>query len=93
MQKASVIFAIPAFFKLIELEIDEPPVMIFPINKLRCGSWPTSRIEESIFNFENFIFTSPLKRAEQTAQMIAKNQKLKKKNIQIWNELKPESKK
>lgn len=38
----------------------------------------------------DFIATSPLKRASQTADIIAKALKIKKSNVEQWNELKPE---
>ena len=38
----------------------------------------------------DYIVTSPLKRALQTAEIILKNQKTKKNNFLTWNELKPE---
>ena len=40
----------------------------------------------------DYIITSPLKRALQTAEIILENQKTKKNNFLTWNELKPESK-
>lgn len=36
------------------------------------------------------IFSSPLIRAKQTAEIVVKHVKSKKKSIKIWNELKPE---
>ena len=38
----------------------------------------------------DYIATSPLKRAQQTAEIVAKNQSIKKNNFQYWDELKPE---
>ena len=40
----------------------------------------------------DFIATSPLKRAYQTAVIVAKELNIKKGNVQEWNELKPEGK-
>ena len=40
----------------------------------------------------DFIATSPLKRANQTAQVVAKALKVKRGNVEEWNELKPEGK-
>src|SRR5262245_20785379 len=41
----------------------------------------------------DFIATSPLKRAKQTADIVAKELKLKKSSYEEWDELKPEGKK
>jgi phosphohistidine phosphatase len=38
----------------------------------------------------DFIATSPLKRSSQTAEVVAKALKVKKGNLEEWNELKPE---
>jgi phosphohistidine phosphatase len=38
----------------------------------------------------DFIATSPLKRSIQTAEVVAKTLKIKKGNVEEWNELKPE---
>ncbi len=40
----------------------------------------------------DFIATSPLKRASQTAEIVAKALKVKKGTMEEWNELKPEGK-
>lgn len=40
----------------------------------------------------DFIATSPLRRASQTAEIIAKALKIKKGNVEEWGELKPEGK-
>ncbi len=40
----------------------------------------------------DFIATSPLKRAYQTAEIVAKAMKVKKGSMEQWNELKPEGK-
>lgn len=40
----------------------------------------------------DFIATSPLKRASQTAEIVAKALKVKKGEMEPWNELKPEGK-
>ena len=41
----------------------------------------------------DFVATSPLKRASQTAEIIAKKLKLKNSSFEQWDELKPEGKK
>jgi len=40
----------------------------------------------------DFIITSPLKRSQQTALIVANKLKIKKNNLLEWNELKPEGK-
>jgi len=40
----------------------------------------------------DFVATSPLKRASQTAEILAKSLRLKKSAVEEWNELKPEGK-
>jgi phosphohistidine phosphatase len=40
----------------------------------------------------DFIATSPLKRSSQTAEVVAKALKVKRGNLEEWNELKPEGK-
>lgn len=39
----------------------------------------------------DFVATSPLKRARQTAEVVAKVLKVKKSSVEEWNDLKPES--
>jgi phosphohistidine phosphatase len=41
----------------------------------------------------DFIATSPLKRASQTAEVVGRTLKTKKGNVEEWNELKPEGRK
>ncbi|HUG97475.1 MAG TPA: histidine phosphatase family protein, partial [Nitrososphaera sp.] len=41
----------------------------------------------------DFVATSPLKRARQTAETVARVLKVKKGSMEEWNELKPEGKK